>query len=286
MKISQLITCAVALTAASFAILYSYQQNVTMSMLIRARGESDQAGLRKEVVQAKSESLAAISAREEAGKKQNKAKKDMDTARKAFEKARSDNYQAKKDWLAKRDELVEVEKSLAKAKKAHDSFFEFLRSLPDMGTVNDAKDAVENLTSVINNEKEKEKTLSASLEEKKTLLTAALAKVATERAERDRWEEINNTFFQNYCKNEEEFVIINVKPDWRVVEFYAGENSGLVAGDSTPLIVRRGNKSVVALRIVSVRDGIVTAEYRAEDLPKGVRLRKGDIVIRQKPVGD
>ena len=72
---------------------------------------------------------------------------------------------------------------------------------------------------------------------------------------------------------------------WRFVAFKVGADSGLVAGDSTPLLVKRGAVEVVRLRIVSVSNGMVVAVFDPATLKPGVRPQVGDRVFRQKPIG-
>ena len=86
-------------------------------------------------------------------------------------------------------------------------------------------------------------------------------------------------------KNGDEFALLAVDMRWRFVAFKVGTDSGLVAGDSTPLLVKRGPIEVVKLRIVSISNGMAVAEFDPATLKPGVRPQVGDLVFRQKPIG-
>ena len=123
------------------------------------------------------------------------------------------------------------------------------------------------------------------LEEKAVVRESATKKVAKAQAELDRMTEINNQFYRTYTKNSDEFSILAVDPRWKFVVFNAGKDSGIVAGTTTPMLVKRGSEPVITLRVVSVSGGQVIAEYDADQLPKGLQLEVGDKVFRQKPLG-
>ena len=114
---------------------------------------------------------------------------------------------------------------------------------------------------------------------------AATEKLAKEKVELNRINGINDRFFKDYMKNGDEFALLAVDMRWRFVAFKVGTDSGLVAGDSTPLLVKRGPVEVVKLRIISIKDGMVTAEFDPKTLAPGVRPQVGDLVFRQKPLG-
>ena len=68
--------------------------------------------------------------------------------------------------------------------------------------------------------------------------------------------------------------------------FNVGPESGLIAGDATPLLVKRGDVVVAPLRIVTISKGMVVAEYDPKQLVPGVRPEVGDRVFRVKPLGN
>ena len=95
-------------------------------------------------------------------------------------------------------------------------------------------------------------------------------------------DKINADFEAVYRKNAHEYVVRVVDPARSIIIFTAGRNSGLVAGDSTPLIVKRGNVTVGTLRVESINDAEVVAKYTCAP---GQRIRVGDNIIHEKPHG-
>ena len=157
--------------------------------------------------------------------------------------------------------------------------------MPALSSVSNLSEAVATFEETVNTEKERSKTLSSDLDEKVTVREAAAKKVANETAELARLDGINRRFEEEYRKNDDEFTIMAVDTRWKFVVFNAGKDSGLVAGDSTPLLVKRGGAMIAKLRVMSVSAGQVIAEYNSDELPQGVSLEVGDRVFMQKPIG-
>lgn len=290
MKISHLITCLIILFAGAMVTWYSMQQGTTMRMLVRAHGGPESApvqGLRANISELRMRSAEVSSAFRAAEDAQKNALMDMQEARSEYRDAEAGRDAAQEALNATIEEIKVAEAEQKRLIAQQNELLEFFSSIRGLESVDTFEDIVANLSNVIEAETERNRTLTARLEELVTVRTASMDKVATETMENDRMEEINNRFFQDYCKNEDEFAVQYVNTEWKVVVFYVGENSGLIAGDSNPMMVRRGNEAVVSLRIVSITaDGKVVAEYRVEDLPPGVQIQVGDRVFRQKPVGN
>lgn len=289
MKISALIICLLTLGLGAATFVYTGNQETTMKMVIGASGGVDDAnpaglklvnkGLEVEVAAASKERQEALKASQDALVMMQLAAEAKTNAEKSMNEATTD-----------RDDLVEKVKDMeARAEEIHaqeEKMLEFLRSLPSLGDDVDLGTAVEKLRSVVEEEAERNRTLTASLEEKTTLRKAAIDKAAETKAECERLEGINQNFFDNYTKNEKEYPVLAVDTRWKFVVFNVGEDSGLIVGDSTPMLVRRGDDAVISLRIVSISGGQVIAEYKKEHLPAGVQIQVGDVVFREKPAGN
>lgn len=289
MKISALIICLLTLGLGAAAYVYTSNQETTMKMLIGASGGVDDAnptGLRLVNKGLDVEVAAASKERQEALKASQDALVMMQLAAEAKANAEKGMNEATTD----RDDLVEKVKDMeARAEEIHaqeEKMLEFLRSLPSLGDDVDLGTAVEKLRGVVEEEAERNRALTASLEEKTTLRKAATEKAASSLAECERLEGINKNFFESYTKNEKEYPVLAVDTRWKFVIFNAGEDSGLIVGDSTPMLVRRGDDAVISLRIVSISGGQVIAEYQKEHLPAGVQIQVGDVVFREKPAGN
>lgn len=287
MKISVLIICLLTLGLGVATYVYTANQQATMKLLIGASGGTDDAnptGLRLVNKELDVELATSSKERNEALKSAQDALVMMQMAA----EARNSSENAMNSATSDRDDMVEKVKDMeARAEEIHAQeakMLKFLRSLPSMDDV-DLGSAVEKLRTVVEEEAERNKTLTASLEEKTTLREAATKRAAETKAEAERLEGINDEFFKSYTKNEREYPVLAVDSRWKFIVFNVGEDSGLVVGDSVPMLVRRGDEAVVSLRIVNISGGQVIAEYNKDELPPGTQIRIGDIVFRQKPAG-
>ena len=66
----------------------------------------------------------------------------------------------------------------------------------------------------------------------------------------------------------------------------SAKESGLVPGDATPVLVKRGGVVITPVRIIAVSNGMVVAEYDPRKLMPGVRPELGDRAFRVKPLGN
>lgn len=144
--------------------------------------------------------------------------------------------------------------------------------------------AVEKLGEIFKAQGEEAETLQKSLSKVGDDLTSAEAELKKQQAELARLNEINDRFFREYTKNGQEFAIEAVDANWKYVTFLVGADSGLIKDET--LLVKRGNTVITALRITSIKDGQVIAEFDVTKLPAGLRPAVGDRVFRLKPLGN
>lgn len=292
MKVSQLVISLLALLMGVGLIMYSADQQQVMDVLVATHGggpqvaDADATGLRKlnsdldaEVARISGERSAAIEATEGARVEMRDARDKRNDAEAKLAADKAENEDLK----------VKVESATKTAIQLRDTYNAALAKLKSEGSLDaDTSDLgalVEAVKAVVDRENARKKDLETQLEEEKVVREAATEKLAKEKVELNRINGINERFFKDYMKNGDEFALLAVDMRWRFVAFKVGTDSGLVAGDTTPLLVKRGPVEVVKLRIISIKDGMVTAEFDPKTLAPGVRPQVGDLVFRQKPLG-
>lgn len=292
MKVSQLVISLLVLLMGVGLIMYSADQQQVMDVLVATHGggpqvaDADATGLRKlnsdldaEVARISGERSAAIEATEGARVEMRDARDKRNDAEAKLAADKAENEDLK----------VKVESATKTTVQLRDTYNAALAKLKSEGSLDaDTSDLgalVEAVKAVVDRENARKKDLETQLEEEKVVRAAATEKLAKEKVELNRINGINERFFKDYMKNGDEFALLAVDMRWRFVAFKVGTDSGLVAGDSTPLLVKRGPVEVVKLRIISIKDGMVTAEFDPKTLAPGVRPQVGDLVFRQKPLG-
>lgn len=292
MKVSQLVISLLTLLMGVGLIMYSADQQQVMDVLVATHGggpqvaDADATGLRKlnsdldaEVARISGERSAAIEATEGARVEMRDARDKRNDAEAKLAADKAENEELK----------VKVESATKTAVQLRDTYNAALSKLKAEGSLDaDTSDLgalVEAVKAVVDRENARKKDLETQLEEEKVVREAATEKLAKEKVELNRINGINDRFFKDYMKNGDEFALLAVDMRWRFVAFKVGADSGLVAGDSTPLLVKRGPVEVVKLRIISIKDGMVTAEFDPKTMAPGVRPQVGDLVFRQKPLG-
>lgn len=292
MKVSQLVISLLVLLMGVGLIMYSADQQQVMDVLVATHGggpqvaDADATGLRKlnsdldaEVARISGERSAAIEATEGARVEMRDARDKRNDAEAKLAADKAENEDLK----------VKVESATKTTVQLRDTYNAALAKLKSEGSLDaDTSDLgalVEAVKAVVDRENARKKDLETQLEEEKVVRAAATEKLAKEKVELNRINGINDRFFKDYMKNGDEFALLAVDMRWRFVAFKVGTDSGLVAGDSTPLLVKRGPVEVVKLRIISIKDGMVTAEFDPKTLAPGVRPQVGDLVFRQKPLG-
>ena len=119
-------------------------------------------------------------------------------------------------------------------------------------------------------------------EARRTELKKEVADKETELAGKKK---ANDEFMQTYRRNGEDFSISAVDPQWHFIVFRAPADSGIFPGDANTLIVQRNGVAITTLRVVSVNNGQVVAEYDEQKLPSGVVPEVGDRVFRKAVQG-
>lgn len=276
--------CLVVLTI--FGYHYASNQTTTMRMLVDARAGMGTGPAGLELANKNLDSEAATVAKRRAD-----ALKTNESALALATKAADDLASAKSGMESHRAERDEVkqkietgEASFAEVKEANEKILAAMHSIPQLASA-DITEALTILESSIKEYNEDYDRISSNLDKKvaeRDSLGKTIGDLTTDLAEK---RDTNKRFLDNYHRNGREFFIEAVDPRWHFVIFEAGENSGFYAGDSEPLLVKRGAQSIITLRVVSVSGGKVVAEYDEKTLPPGVQLEVGDQIIRQKPFG-
>lgn len=286
MKIAPLIAIIVTLGLGVAGFMFSSQQQTTMKLVVGVAGGPDGSGGLKAVNQTLDGNVASISG------ERKKALEACAEAVTMLQRSAEELAQAESELSAQESALADMQEKVKEAKSRQDeiqaeldALLAFFRSLPALSSVSDLNEAVATLESTVNEEKEKANTLTAELESKVTVRDAAAKKVATETAELERLDGANRRFEDEYRKNDDEFTILAVDPRWKFVVFNVGKDSGIVTGDSHPLLVKRGDVMIAKLRVISISGNQVVAEFKSEELPAGVMLEVGDRVFMQKPIG-
>ena len=265
---------------------YAAQQQDIMNMAVKVSGgNSAQDGMSAVQREARSQSDEASVAASEAAKKTREKYIALNGAGQAIEKREAAERQRDENISYRDGMAAELESTKERHKEAMqqaDEMLATMRTLEDLANVADLSEAVATFEDVVAKAKEKKAELEPELEGLITAREAATKKVADETAELARLDKINADFEAVYRKNAHEYVVRVVDPARSIIIFTAGRNSGLVAGDSTPLIVKRGNVTVGTLRVESINDAEVVAKYTCAP---GQRIRVGDNIIHEKPHG-
>ncbi len=291
MKISQLVIVVILAGLGVMGIKYTADQSKTMELLIAAHGggplveDADATGLRKEKAALTLEASTAATQRADAVKASESARIEMTDMRNKRDDAKTQlaaDTEEHEEWQAK---AKPAEKKLAQLKEEYEKAAADLKNIPELGGETDVSAIMDNLREIVANAKENQQKLTEDLETKKQVTAEATKKVAAETVEFERVKAINDRFFSNYNKNKDEYPIQAVDTRWNFVVFNVGKESGLVAGDTTPMLVKRNGTLLAKLRIVSVTGGQVIAEYDPTQLPAGMRIEAGDLAFREKPLG-
>ena len=294
MKISQLLASILVLLAAGAGIKYSADQQKVMDVLIATHGGGQQVdassatGLRKLNQDLDAESGTISSERSSAVKAAEAARVEM-----------RDSHVKRDDAQSKLDEHKSALEGVRKKVDAMNESVEQLRvsfnqALADIKATEalnvdanaDFSAVMESIKSVVEREEKRTAEITEKLNDWQAARTAATEKLAKEKVELNRLTAINDKFFTDYTKNDDEYPLLAVDGRWKFVVFNVGPDSGMVPGDATPLLVKRGEVVIAPLRIVTISNGMVVAEFEPESLQPGVRPELGDRVFRVKPLGN
>lgn len=294
MKISQLLASILMLAAGGAAIMYSADQQKVMDVLIAAHGGGQQVdassatGLRKmnqdldaERGTVASERAAAVKAVEanRIEMRDSNTKRDEAQAKLDADKAELQTVRSKVEAMNESVEKVRVAFNTAVAELKNSEALSVDASA-DFATV------LESIKGVVEREEKRTQEINERLNDWQAARAAATEKLAREKVELNRLTAINDKFFTDYTKNDDEFPVLAVDARWKFVVFNVGPDSGLVAGDANPMLVKRGDEVITALRIVTISKGMAVAEFDPAKLPAGVRPELGDRVFRVQPLGN
>lgn len=286
MKILPVVLSVSVLALSVGAWYYSDQQQSIMNMAVKVSGgASEQGGISALLADAKTQkSEASVAASSSADKAKEQYLK-LTGPGAAIEKRKEAERQRDED-ISYRDgmaaELETTKQHYAEAEEKSEAMLATMRELEDLSSVSSLSEAVETFQTVVEDAKEKKSQLEPELESCITTREAATKKVADETAELARLDKINRDFEAVYRKNAREYVVNNIDAARTIITFSVPKDSGLVAGDSTPLIVKRGDTTVAMLRIESIKNGEVVAKYTNV---RGQRIKVGDNIIHEKPHG-
>ncbi len=297
MKLSQLAISLLVLVAGGALVYVSGQQQKAMTIVTYTHGGGSQidnasaTGLRalNNELQATAAKVAgeratAVNGTEAARVEVGDQKSKCDLAQDAL-KAKEAERTSLEAELAKQKEDKSVGSWVADSKQQANGNADLL-SVIDMCSdeTPDYDSAVEKLGEIYKAQGEEAETLQKSLTKVGDELTATEAELKKQKAELARLNEINDRFFREYTKNGQEFSIEAADASWKYVIFHVGADSGLVKDE--PLLVKRGSTVITVLRITSIKDGQITAEFDVDALPAGLRPAVGDRVFRLKPLGN
>jgi transcription termination factor NusB len=282
------------LAAGGAAIMYSADQQKVMDVLIAAHGGGQQVdassatGLRKmnqdldaERGTVASERAAAVKAVEanRIEMRDSNTKRDEAQAKLDADKAELQTVRSKVEAMNESVEKVRVAFNTAVAELKNSEALSVDASA-DFATV------LESIKGVVEREEKRTQEINERLNDWQAARAAATEKLAREKVELNRLTAINDKFFTDYTKNDDEFPVLAVDARWKFVVFNVGPDSGLVAGDANPMLVKRGDEVITALRIVTISKGMAVAEFDPAKLPAGIRPELGDRVFRVQPLGN
>lgn len=294
MKISQLLASILVLLAGGAAIMYTADQQKVMDVVIATHGGGQQVdassatGLRKlnqdldaERGTGSSERAAAVKGAEAARVEMRDSMVKRDDAQ-----AKLDDHKNVLDGV--RSKVEAMKKSVEELRSSLEAALAEIKSSAslEVGESASPEAVLSSIRSVVEREQKRTEEITEKLNDWQAARTAATEKLAKEKVELNRLTAINDKFFTDYSKNDDEYPLLAVDSRWKFVVFNVGPESGLIAGDATPLLVKRGDVVVAPLRIVTISKGMVVAEYDPKQLQPGVRPEVGDRVFRVKPMGN
>ena len=286
MKILPVVLSVTVLGLSVGAWYYSDQQQSIMNMAVKVSGgAAEQDGMSAIVSSAKTEVSEASVAASEAAKGAEAQYLQLTGPGAAIEKRQAAERKLQED-TDYRDgmaaELKTTQANHAAAQAEAEAMLATMREREDLASVSSLSEAVETFQTIVEDAKEKKQELTNEHESLVTAREAATKKVADETTELARLDKINRDFEANYRKNEREYVVNSIDAGRSIITFFVPKDSGLVAGDSTPLIVKRNNTTVATLRVESIKNGEVVAKYTNVGRYK---IQKGDNIIHEKPHG-
>ena len=294
MKISQLLASILVLLAGGAAIMYSADQQKVMDVLIAVHGGGQQVdassatGLRKLNLDLDAERASVSAARAEAVKAAEAARVEMRDSILKRDDAQTKYEEHKESLDSVRRKVKSMEESVQTLRESLNKALAQLKNSASLEVSSSAtaEEVLNAVRAIVEKEQKRTEEITEKLNDWKASRTAATEQLAKEKVELNRLSAVNDKFFSDYSKNDDEYPILASDSRWKFVVFNVGPDSGLIAGDATPLLVKRGDVVVAPLRIVSISKGMVIAEYDVKKLVPGVRPEVGDRVFRVKPLGN
>lgn len=294
MKISQLLASILVLLAGGAAIMYSADQQKVMDVVIAVHGGGQQVdassatGLRKLNQDLDAERGTVSAERAAAVKGAEAARVEMRDSMVKRDEAQTklDEHKGALDGVRRKVEAMK--KSVEELRSSLDAALAEIKSSAslDVGEGASPEAVLASIRAIVEREQKRTEEITEKLNDWQAARTAATEKLAKEKVELNRLTAINDKFFTDYSKNDDEYPLLAVDSRWKFVVFNVGPDSGLIAGDATPLLVKRGDVVVAPLRIVTISKGMVVAEFDPKQLQPGVRPEVGDRVFRVKPLGN
>ena len=294
MKISQLLISILVLLVGGVTIMYSSDQQKVMNALIAAHGGGQQVelsnatGLRKLNQDLDAERGAGASDRATAVKGTEAARVEMRDAITRREEMQAQLDAHKAELKKVQADVKAMQASVDTLMKAfNDAMSEIKNSelveVDDNADFTAVLEAIKAAVTRLENVKEEQTKLLEELTQERT---DKIKDLGGRRVELARLTAINDKFVSDYQKNDDEYPVLAVDPRWKFVVFNVGAESGLVPGDATPVLIKRGGVVITQVRIVSISNGVVVAEYDPKTLTPGVRPELGDRAFRVKPIGN
>lgn len=294
MKISQLLASILVLLAGGAAIMYSADQQKVLDVMIATHGGGQQVeassatGLRKLNQDLDAERGTVSSERAAAVKGAEAARVEMRDSQVKRDEAQTKLDEHKASLAGVRSKVEAMNKSVEELRASLESAMAEIKTSAslDLGAGASTEAVLESIRGIVEKEQKRTEEITEKLNDWQAARTAATEKLAKEKVELNRLTAINDKFFTDYTKNDDEYPLLAADSRWKFVVFNVGLESGLIAGDATPLLVKRGDVVVAPLRIVTISKGMVVAEYDPKQLVPGVRPEVGDRVFRVKPLGN
>lgn len=294
MKISQLIASILVLLVSGAAIKYSSDQQKVMNVVTVTHGAGQQVepssatGLRKMNAELDAERGTISSERATAVKGSEAARVEMRDSIMKRDEVQTQLEGHQEELKGVRAEVKSTQQSVDALLEAFNAAVAELRAAEGMDVASDADytTVMQAVKDVVDRENKRAEEAAALLADMQAARQAAIVKLAKEQAELNRLTAINEKFCEDYTKNDDEYPLLAVDSRWKFVVFSVGPESGLVPGDATPVLVKRGDVVIAQVRIVAIADNIVVAEYDPKKLTPGVRPELGDRAFRVKPLGN
>ena len=245
MKISQLLVSILVLLAGGAAIMYTADQQKVMDIVIATHGGGQQVdassatGLRKLNQDLDAERGTGSSERAAAVKATEAARVEMRDSQVKRDEAQGKLDGHKGELNSVRSKVEAMNKSVEELRASLESALADLKTSAslDVGSDASAEAVLESIRAIVEKEQKRTEEITEKLNDWQAARTAATEKLAKEKVELNRLTAINDKFFTDYSKNDDEYPLLAADSRWKFVVFNVGPESGLIAGDATPLLV-------------------------------------------------